>query len=96
MGARAGTQTETLSAGQLPSHTHAWRGHSGAAQGQTPIGASLAAPAGNLYDTQDTNLGGMRDNMVTATGESQPHANLLPALCVHFIIALFGVYPSRN
>lgn len=95
LGARAGAETVTLTAGQLPSHTHAWLGHSGAAEGQTPIDASVAAPASNLYDTQTDNLGGMRTSMVGATGGSQPHNNLMPALCVHFIIALVGIYPSR-
>jgi microcystin-dependent protein len=96
LGARFGDENATLTAPQLPPHTHAWRGHSGAAQGQTPIDASVAAPAANLYDTQNTNLGAMRGSMVGATGGSQSHTNLMPALCVNFIIALFGVYPSRN
>jgi len=96
LGAKSGAEKETLTSAQLPAHTHAWRGHSGAAQGQTPVGASVAAPAGNLYDTQSDNLGDMRASMVGAAGGSQAHANLMPALCVHFIIALFGVYPSRS
>ena len=96
LGAKAGDETETLTAPQLPSHTHAWRGHSGAAQGQTPISASVAAPASSFYDSQADNLGDMRASMVGATGGSQAHANLMPTLCIHFIIALFGVYPSRS
>jgi microcystin-dependent protein len=96
VGAKFGDETVTLTANHLPPHTHAWQGYSGAAQGQTPIDASVAAPAANLYDTQTDNLGNMRASMVGATGGSRDHANLMPALCVNFIIALFGVYPSRN
>jgi microcystin-dependent protein len=96
LGSKGGAETETLTANELPAHSHAWRGYSGAAGGQTPIGASVAAPAQNLYDTQNTNLGDMRSSMVAAAGRSQQHANLMPALCVNFIIALFGIYPSRN
>ena len=96
LGNKAGAEKETLTDPQLPSHTHAWRGHSGAAQGQTPVGASVAAPASNLYDSQTDNLGDMRASMVGTTGGSQSHANLMPTICVHFIIALFGVYPSRS
>jgi microcystin-dependent protein len=33
---------------------------------------------------------------ITSTGGSQSHPNIMPFLCVHFIVALFGVYPSRN
>ena len=96
LGDKAGDETETLTVPELPSHTHAWRGHSGAAEGQTPISASVAAPSSNLFDSQTYNLGVLRASLVGATGGSQAHANLMPALCVHFIIALFGVYPSRT
>jgi microcystin-dependent protein len=27
-------------------------------------------------------------------GGSQPHSNQMPALCVNFIISLFGIFPS--
>ena len=30
------------------------------------------------------------------TGGNQPHSNLMPSLCISFIIALQGIYPSRN
>jgi microcystin-dependent protein len=29
-------------------------------------------------------------------GGSQPHSNLMPTLCITFIIALQGIFPSRN
>jgi microcystin-dependent protein len=96
LGARFGSEKETLTVNQLPSHSHDWLGYSGAAQGQTPVDASVAVPASNLYDTQTDNLGDMRASMVGATGGSRSHTNLMPALCVHFIIALFGIYPSRT
>jgi len=32
----------------------------------------------------------------TPTGGSQPHENLQPYLVVNFIIAVEGIYPSRN
>ena len=96
LGAKGGTETETLTVAQLPPHHHIWQGYSGPAEGQTPIDASVAAPVANLYDTESDNFGDMRANMVGATGGSQSHNNLMPALCVHFIIALFGIYPSRT
>jgi len=33
---------------------------------------------------------------IANTGGTQPHTNLMPTLCIHFIIALVGIYPSRN
>ena len=32
----------------------------------------------------------------TVGGKPAPHANIQPLLCVTFIIALEGIYPSRN
>ena len=29
-------------------------------------------------------------------GGSQPHSNLMPSLCITFIIALQGIFPSQN
>jgi microcystin-dependent protein len=96
LGDKSGTETETLAVAHLPPHHHIWQGFNGAAQGQTPVDASVASPASSLYDTETDNLGAMHANMVGKTGGSSAHANLMPALCVNFIIALFGVYPSRN
>jgi microcystin-dependent protein len=33
---------------------------------------------------------------VTAAGGSQGHTNIMPYLCVNFIIALFGIYPTQS
>ena len=31
-----------------------------------------------------------------SAGGSQPHKNLMPSLCVNFVIAVSGIFPSRN
>jgi microcystin-dependent protein len=33
---------------------------------------------------------------VSSTGGSQPHTNLMPSLCITFVIALTGLFPSRS
>jgi len=33
---------------------------------------------------------------IALTGGGQPHDNMQPSLCVNYIIALEGIYPSRN
>jgi len=38
----------------------------------------------------------MAPQSVTNTGGSQPHTNLMPYLVLNFIVALQGVFPSRN
>jgi microcystin-dependent protein len=38
----------------------------------------------------------MDANMVSASGQSQPHSNIQPFLVITCIIALAGIFPSRN
>ena len=45
---------------------------------------------------EDLDAANMNAQAVTSVGGSQSHTNLHPFLCVHFIIALFGIYPSRS
>ena len=33
---------------------------------------------------------------VTTSGGSQPHDNMPPTLCINYIIALEGIFPSRS
>ncbi|HEX8527501.1 phage tail protein [Allosphingosinicella sp.] len=49
----------------------------------------------NLYGTPAA-LGAMSPNCVTSVGGSQPHNNMMPYLTLNFIIALQGIFPSRN
>lgn len=39
---------------------------------------------------------GISPPVVVSNGGSQPHDNLSPTLAVSFIIALYGIFPSRN
>jgi microcystin-dependent protein len=38
----------------------------------------------------------MASGVCGPTGGSQSHTNLMPSLCITFIIALSGIFPSRN
>jgi microcystin-dependent protein len=38
----------------------------------------------------------MDEQMITPSGGSQPHNNVQPYLTLQWIIALEGIYPSRN
>ena len=38
----------------------------------------------------------MNAGVIAPAGGSQPHDNMMPYLVVSFIIALEGIYPSRN
>ena len=100
MGNRAGNETEAVSLSQLASHTHAMQGSTDFAADTSPAGNVPGTGAGsNLYDApaDAADIVGMDDEAVLASGgSSQAHNNIMPFLCVNFIIALTGIFPSRN
>lgn len=96
LGSKGGEEKVTLTTNQLASHSHDLNANTAAATGSAPQGKVMATPAPlRLYRdaAQDTNLA---SSSLTNAGGSQPHTNLMPTLCIHFIVALFGIYPSRN
>ncbi|MEO1084004.1 MAG: phage tail protein, partial [Acidobacteriota bacterium] len=52
--------------------------------------------ASDFYRTNPTNSSNMNTAVVSNVGGSRSHSNLMPFLCINFIIALFGIYPSRH
>ncbi|KZM49025.1 tail fiber protein [Labrenzia sp. OB1] len=96
LGQRSGRERETLNTTQLATHSHDFRANTALATHPTPEDRLTAKGIGiNLYAdaTQDVS---MAPNMVAETGGSNSHSNLMPTLCINFIIALFGIYPSRH
>jgi microcystin-dependent protein len=96
LGSKFGAERVTLTENQMPSHRHASASSNSASAG-TPSGNVLAdTGSANIYSeaTPDTALDGQTD--LANAGGSQSHNNLMPFQCVNFIIALFGIYPSRN
>ncbi len=55
-----------------------------------------SASGETLYQSGGSPNGSMASGLITANGNSQSHSNLQPFLVVNFIIALQGVFPSRN
>lgn len=99
IGQKAGVETVTLTTNQIPGHTHAVQANSGAGSSGSPAGNFWAASGTQIYNTGDVN--GQPDVSMNAvaigsSGGSQPHDNMMPFLCVSFIISLFGVFPSQN
>ena len=96
MGQKAGSEQVSASTNTLPTHTHGFRGSTDIASSPNPQGRVVAKPTTvDLYidETQTADLaGGAMGN----TGGSQSHANIMPFQCIHFIIALTGIFPSRN
>ena len=97
LGAKGGSEKVTLTTGELPPHSHNVPASASSATSGNPSGnvSANTAPT-NVYSTGLATAQTESGAAVSNTGGSLSHSNLMPALCVHFIIALFGIYPSRH
>jgi microcystin-dependent protein len=92
-----GAEEITLTAPQIPAHSHAFLGTTNPASSTAPGGSSTLARAGNPTITpygSDNPSTTMSPQMISTVGGSQPHTNFQPYLCIDFIISLFGIFPS--
>jgi microcystin-dependent protein len=94
LGEAAGSTSVTVNIQQLPTHIHALQATNANGAIANPNGAVLGG-LNNAYTTP-TNLATLNPATVTAVGGSQPHNNMMPYLVLNFIIALQGIFPSRN
>ncbi|MFC7493161.1 MULTISPECIES: phage tail protein [unclassified Nocardioides] len=90
-----GAEEVTLTVSQIPAHSHPWlvagdrSGTTASPAGTLPAQSTSVTPYANLAPAQT-----MAAAAVTPVGGSQPHSNMQPYLCVHFIISLYGIFPS--
>ncbi len=103
LGEVGGSSTVTLQTSEIPSHQHPANADTGA--------ANSGSPSGNVYkEGQTTNsppeaiasynnslapMVALNFQTIGLTGNSAPHNNMMPTLCLNFCIALQGVFPSR-
>ena len=93
-GQRTGEEAHLLLISEMPAHNHLVFASSAAPNVGSPAGNEWAAQAG-AYSTDTPNTT-VASNAVLNVGGNQPHSNLQPFLVVNFIIALSGIFPSRN
>lgn len=94
LGAKFGAEQAVVTADQVPAHTHQWQVTSAGASATSPIGARLAS--GRVYSSDDPDVSLSAGAVGTSSGSGRSHDNVQPFLVVNFIIALVGIYPSRN
>lgn len=98
LGQKLGQETVTLTPAHLPPHTHVLRASSAAATAAVVTGMTHAAvDAGTVGDRYGpaTELVDMAPGHLAATA-AQPHENRQPYQVVRWVIALTGIFPSRN
>lgn len=99
IGQASGTDNVTLLQTEIPIHNHNVMGqhaHLGSIVSPDPTQALAKSFNGNTYSTQSANLTQMNPSAIGVTGQSFPHNNMQPYLCVLFCIAMQGVFPPRS
>lgn len=94
-----GYEQAQLTMDNMPAHTHRLRAGTDQATTDLPTGKVLANTGENKFYEDidgDEEIGPMSPEVVSDTGGNHPHYNLMPALCVNFIISLEGIYPSMT
>ena len=96
LGQSGGAEQVTLTSQQIPSHGHPMLAANVTGSQITPSG-NLPANSFNVTPyINDAPTGTMNANAISSIGGSQPHDNMQPFLCINFIIALSGIFPSQT
>lgn len=102
-GQTGGSSTATLTTANIPPHTHSFNVYNGNATDSTkPTGNTLALPLSadliptrSQYTTNTPNTT-ISTQSIGTTGGGLPINTLSPYTGVNFIIALQGIFPTRN
>ncbi len=90
-----GAESVTLTAAQIPVHAHAMAASTESGNSASPLGTVVAQTDGTIQRyISDPPSVDMNAAAVGVVGGNQPHSNVQPYLCIHFIISLFGIFPS--
>ena len=92
IGQSGGSETVTVTSGQLPVHTHPVALAIGGTPTAAPSAGVPAATGPNLFAP----TGAATSLTTNIEGGSQPHENMAPFLGISFIISLFGIFPSQS
>ena len=103
LGEKSGSETVTLTASNMPSHTHDAVAVTGNPNFGKPdddaanAALSFATGGNNIYKDSTTHVS-MYDKILAETGSSSPTAinKMQPFLAINFIICLVGLFPSRG
>lgn len=100
-GTGGGTESVTLTQNQMPTHMHPFTGSL-----QTSDSAEQVSPANNLpaaggfsqyvSGPSNTIMGNIISGSTTNAGSGQGHENRQPYTALNYVIALVGIYPSRQ
>lgn len=100
LGQKSGEETHTLAANEMPAHNHNGTLNVTANLGVETIltGQVIAQDSTGsiLYKDSTANLKNMNSGSLSNVGGGQAHDNMQPWLALNFVIALQGLFPSRD
>ena len=104
IGETSGTETVLLLSANMPIHNHMLQASTqnvnSVTIGNTVLPGNVATAPTHLYvlntGSPAPTYGNLNPSSVSVAGGGQPHNNMMPSLCVSFIISLYGIFPSRN
>ena len=103
LGEKGGAETVTLTTAELAAHTHEVRGTSAAAD-RGNVGSNADRSFATVPQTEPNdivygsaaNMVNMAPGIIPNAGGGQAHNNMQPYLTLGYVIALQGLFPSRN
>ncbi len=95
IGQMGGQEMVTLTTSQMPAHSHVPQANTGMGSQTSPAG-NVWANSTNLPYSASAPSAAMDPAAVGMAGGSQPHDNMVPYLCISFIISLFGIFPTQS
>ena len=97
LGQLGGVESVTLTTQQIPSHTHTFVASGDSGSAFSPSNASPGTGTSvTIYRPQANPAIAMDTGSAQISGGSQPHDNMMPFICINYIISLFGIFPSQN
>ncbi|MCA0757333.1 tail fiber protein [Paenibacillus sp. N4] len=96
LGAAGGEEAHTLTAQEMPVHSHTVSAGGNPATEYTPVGQAWTPAANGAAVFSAGANTAMNANALSAAGASQAHGNMQPYLAMNYCICLMGVFPSRN
>jgi len=99
LGETSGTTMVTLTQAQMPMHNHTVSAYVGSPDDQAPTANGWLGERSNpekLFSDTTTPDSLLAGSFVQPSGGSQAHQNQQPYLALNFVIALYGIFPSRN
>jgi microcystin-dependent protein len=96
LGSKGGEEVHMITESELPAHSHQLKVSADVGTAVTPDFGLIARDPGGAARYGSHSAVPMSVSAIGKAGGGQAHENRMPYVVVHYIIALQGIFPSRN